>query len=35
MVALYVKVIGEGKMTLKQVPPRWYDVVAAELKKER
>lgn len=35
MVALYVKVIRDGKMTLKQVPSRWHDVVAAELKKER
>lgn len=34
MVALYVKVIGDGKMTLKQVPPRWHDAVVAELKKK-
>lgn len=33
MVAFYVKRIREGKMELKQVPPKWHDAVAEALKK--
>lgn len=32
MVALYVKRIKAGKMTLEEVPERWYDAVAEALK---
>ena len=31
MVALYVRKIRAGKMTLEDVPARWYDAVAAAL----
>lgn len=33
MVALYVKMIREGKLTLDQVPPMWKANVSKELKK--
>ena len=31
MVALYVRKIRAGKMTLEDVPARWHDAVAAAL----
>lgn len=31
MVEFYVKRIQKGKMTLEQVPPRWYEAVKAAL----
>jgi len=31
MVALYVRCIKEGKITLDKVPSRWYEAVKAEL----
>lgn len=34
MVALYVKMIREGKLEMEQVHPKWRDEVAEELKKE-
>lgn len=34
MVALYVKRIREGRMTLGQVPARWRDAVAEALEGE-
>ena len=34
MVALYVKRILEGKMTLEQVPARWHEAVAEALDAE-
>ena len=34
MVKLYVKLIKEGKMTLDEVPSKWYDKVKEELEKE-
>ena len=32
MVVFYVMRINTGKMTLDQVPPRWYDAVLERLK---
>ena len=34
MVAIYVRKIKAGKMTLDQVPARWHDAVAAILENE-
>ena len=34
MVAIYVRKIKAGKMTLEQVPIRWRDAVAAALENE-
>ncbi len=34
MVALYVKMIREGKLAIDQVHPKWRDEVAGELKKK-
>ncbi|MEG2412557.1 MAG: CD1375 family protein [Clostridium sp.] len=34
MVALYVKVIGEGRMTLEEVPSLWKEKVRLELEKQ-
>lgn len=31
MVAFYVKRIKDGKMTLEEVPERWYDAVSEAL----
>lgn len=33
MVAFYLMWIGAGKMTLKEVPPKWHDEVERKLKK--
>lgn len=33
MVAIYVRWIRAGKMTLEDVPERWREAVAAELEK--
>lgn len=35
MVAFYVKRIKEGKMTLEDVPARWYEAVKAALEDEQ
>lgn len=35
MVAFYVKRIKEGKMTLEEVPARWYEAVKAALEDEQ
>lgn len=35
MVAFYAKKIEEGKLTLKHVPSKWHDAVAAEMKKRK
>lgn len=34
MVAFYVKRIKAGKMTLEEVPSRWYDAVKEALENE-
>ena len=34
MVAFYVKRIKAGKMTLEEVPARWYEAVKAALEDE-
>lgn len=35
MITLYLRWIREGRLTLDDVPPRWYDAVAAELEADR
>lgn len=35
MVAFYVKRIKEGKMTLEDVPARWYEAAKAALEDEQ